>query len=181
MAKKGSDTFKEFNENLAKAFHETSDRFRQQIEKAFETQRQAVKSALKMSPNLEEFNRQVTTAFRASGEQFRKGLEQALGAQRDAMRKMAPSMTGWSELPIAQMGKRFREAALEAIGTEQKVFADSARDLAKAFEKLAGESMKAISEVTRRTFEEIQKGPAATTKPANRPKPAKKRRASKTA
>jgi len=182
MAVKSTNAFKEFNENLAKAFRDASVRFRKQFEKGLEAQRQAIKGALKMSPNLEEFNRQLTTAFRVSGEQFRKGLEQAFGAQREAMRKVAPDIKkGLSELPMARLGKRFREAALEAIGTQQKAFAASARDLATAFEKLASESLKAISEVTKRTFEELQKEAGGTEKRASRsPKAGKKRQFSKT-
>jgi len=105
MAVKSTNAFKEFNENLAKAFRDASVRFRKQFEKGLEAQRQAIKGALKMSPNLEEFNRQLTTAFRVSGEQFRKGLEQAFGAQREAMRKVAPDIKkGLSELPMARLG-----------------------------------------------------------------------------
>jgi len=182
MAVKSTSSFKQFNENLAKAFRDASVRFRKQFEKGLEAQRQAIRGALKMSPNLEEFNRQLTTAFRISGEQFRKGLEQALGAQREAMRKVAPDIKkGLSELPMARLGQRFREAALETIGAQQKVFAASARDLATAFEKLAGESVKAISEVTKRTFEELQKEAGGKEKSAGRsPKPGKKRKSSRT-
>ena len=97
--------------------------------------------------------------------------------QREAMRKVAPDIKkGLSELPMARLGTRFREAALEAIAAQQKAFAASARDLAAAFEKLADESLKAISEVTRRTFEELQKEAGGKEKRlSRRPKAGKKR------
>jgi len=51
----------------------------------------------------------------------------------------------------------------------------------KAFETLADESLKAISEVTRRTFEEIQKEAGGVEKPASRgPKAGRKRKSSRT-
>lgn len=106
-----------------------------------------------------------------------------MGAQREAMGKVAPDLKkGLSELPMARLGKRFREAALETIATQHKAFAASARDLATAFEKLAGESLKAIGEVTKRTFEELQKEAGGKEKGAGRsPKAGKKRKFSKTA
>jgi len=177
MATKNTNVFKEFNDNLAKAFRDASARFNQQFEKGLEAQRQAIKNALKMAPNLEAFNRQLTAAFQASGERFRKGLEQALNVQREAMRKAAPQIKkGFDELPIARLSQRFREAAIEALGTQQRAFAASARELATAFEKLASESLSAIGEASKRAFKEFQnEDDAAGKRPRRKSKAGKKR------
>jgi len=162
MAKKSTNAFEQFSENLTKAFRDVSERFNKHFEKGLEAQRQAIKSSLKMSPGLEEFNRQMMDAFKASGERFREGLEQAFELQREAIRKAAPALKkGLSEMPMAGLGERFRSATMAAINSQQKAFAESARNMASAFERFTGESMKTIGAVTRRAFEEMQKNPAA--------------------
>jgi hypothetical protein len=162
MAKKSTNAFEQFSENLTKAFQDASARFGKHFEKGLEAQRQAIKNSLKMSPSLEQFNRQMMDAFKASGERFREGLEQAFELQREAIRKAAPALKkSLSEMPMAGLGERFRSATLAAIGSQQKAFAASARSMASAFERFTGESMKTIGAVTRRAFEEMQKKPAA--------------------
>ncbi|HTY55857.1 MAG TPA: hypothetical protein VMB26_11675 [Candidatus Binataceae bacterium] len=176
MAKKSINAFDQFSQNLTKAFREASMRFNQHFEKGLEAQRQTIEKTLKMSPSLEEFNRRLTSSFRDSSERLRKGLEQAFDAQREAMRRAAPALKqGLSEMPMAQLSNQFREAALEAIGTQQKAFADSARNLAMAFQKLAGESLKAMSAIGRRGMDEGQKDGGASVKTDGRKKRVGKR------